>query len=254
MELAIFQQAIKEYTRFRRLLPWLALALACFGLAAVWNRLDSTATVQDGYANVSFILAYRIIALASAIFATAIVGQEVEQRTIVYLLTRPVERWKLLLFRYVAAVIVVAFLGFVGVSLTSLGSYHGLFSNPLLMNDLKAIFIGSMAYCALFLLISLMFNRAMIICLLFAFGWESSMSNMPGDLYRVSILSYLQTIAHHPSNEGARMLDFASGTLSTNSMSETSAWLTLAILVVATVALSLWRFSTSEFIPKEDSE
>ena len=38
------------------------------------------------------------------IFGTGVVSREVEQKTIVYLLTRPVARWRILLMRYLAAV------------------------------------------------------------------------------------------------------------------------------------------------------
>ncbi len=254
MEAVVLSQALREYTRAKRVAPWLLLALGCLGLAVVWPSLMHGAKPEDQYASVSSILVFRILALASAIFTTAIVSQEVEQRTIVYLLTRPIERWRLLLFRYLASVAVVALLGIIAALLTSFGAYHGVAGNPLLANDLKAIIIGAFAYGGLFLLVSLLFNRSMIICLLFAFGWETSVPNMPGDLYHVSIFSYLQAIAQHPSAAGGKLIDFASGALSTNSITEGSAWTTLTLLTIITVAVSLWWFSHFEYVPREDAE
>lgn len=250
MEQAVFGQALGDFLRFRRLLPWLLLGLFCLLLATLWPYLLPRSSPQERYASVSMILVFRLLALASAIFTTAIVSQEVEQRTIVYLLTRPIERWKLLLLRFAASVIVVAGLGILAAVLTSLGAGNG----ALLLNDVKALILGAFAYGSLFLLISLLFNRSMIICLLFAFGWETSVPNMPGDLYRVSIFSHLQAVAQHPSDSGPRFVDFVSGALGTNAISEGSAWVTLLILIVATLGLSAWWFSHFEYVPREDAE
>ena len=108
MESAIFGQALREYLRPRRLIPWLLLAVLCAVLAFFWGNLNRESTMAGRYAMVSSMLVFRLLALMSAIFTTAIVTQEVEQKTIVYLLTRPVPRWKLLLMRYLASVLVVA--------------------------------------------------------------------------------------------------------------------------------------------------
>lgn len=250
MEQAIFGQALSEYLRFRRIWPWIFLGLFCLTLAALWNRLLTSATPLETYSSVSMILVFRIVALASAIFTTAIISQEVEQRTIVYLLTRPVERWKLLLIRYLASVIVVSLLGILAAGLTAIGAQ----STTLLPNDAKAIILGAFAYGGLFLLVSLLFNRAMIICLLFAFGWETSVPNMPGDLYRMSIFSHLQAVAAHPADQGPRFVNFASGGMATNAISEGSGWVVLVVLILVTVCLSAWWFSNFEYVPREDAE
>jgi ABC-2 type transport system permease protein len=168
VESAIFGQAIREYLRIRRILPWIFLAGMCMFVGFYWAQLQEGASAEDAYSNVSSIFVYHILALASAIFTTAIISQEVEQKTIVYLLTRPVPRWKLIGIRYIASSLVVGAVGILCAVFASLGAYHTLGSNPLLTKDCLALVVGGFAYGALFLLISLLFNRAMIICLLFA--------------------------------------------------------------------------------------
>jgi ABC-2 type transport system permease protein len=254
MTTAIFSQALREYLRPRRVLPWLLLAMLCFVLAAFWNRLSPSSTQVDRYANVSAMLVFRLLALASAIFTTAIVSQEVEQRTIVYLLTRPVPRWRLLLTRYVASVLTVSFVGVFAAVVTSIGAYGGDFaSNPLLGKDILALIIGALAYGALFLFVSLLFNRALIICALFAFGWESSIPSLPGDMYRLSVYSYLQAIAQHPGSDQPNALSKLSGVTS-SAITTSQAYVTLGILVVSLLALSAWWFTHFEYVPREDAE
>jgi len=255
VESAIFGQAMREYLRPRRLLPWLALAAVCLVLASLWRQLEPGATAQQRYMNVSSILVFRILALVSAIFTTAIVSQEVEQRTIVYLLTRPVQRWKLLLIRYGASVLVVALVSLIAAALASFGAYSGRpLSNPLFLKDAEALIVGAFAYGALFLFVSLLFNRALIICALFAFGWEASISNMPGEMYRMSIFSYLQAIAEHPNTESNRLLGFISGALGDNAISRGSAYTTLIVMTVVLLGISAWWFTQFEYVPREDAE
>ncbi|MEZ0327385.1 MAG: ABC transporter permease [Fimbriimonas sp.] len=254
MELAIFSQAIGEYLRPKRVLPWLVLGGICAVLAFYWRTLQPRTLPVEQYATVSSMLVFRIVALASAIFTTAIISQEVEQRTIVYLLTRPVPRWKLILIRYLASVIVVGVLGIIGALLTSLGAFRGMGGNPLLAKDLQALMMGAFAYGALFLFVSLIFNRAMLWCLIFAFGWETAVPNMPGSMNNLSILTYMQAIAEHPATQDQSKVVELAGALGTNVISADRAWGILIGLVVVMLALSAWWFTHFEYVPREDAE
>jgi ABC-2 type transport system permease protein len=254
MEGAIFGQAIREYLRAKRLWPWIGLSLICLLLAVVWKNLDESTTPGDTYATVTSILVFKLLALASAIFTTAIISQEVEQKTIVYLLTRPVPRWKLLVVRYCASVLVVAILGVFAALLTTLGARAGFGSNPLLGKDILALCLGAMAYGALFLFVSLLFNRALLICALFAFGWESTIPNMPGEMYKLSVFSYLEAISQHPHPDSQGGLAVLSGSASNNTITPGGAYLTLGLMIVIFVALSAWWFTKFEYVPREDAE
>ena len=247
MESAIFGQAISEYIRFKRIILWLILCVLCALLAFYWPHLRPDARPEEVYTSVVSNMVFHIVALASAILTTAIVSQEVEQRTIVYLLTRPGPRWKLLLIRYVASVIVVFSIGALGVGMVALATHY----SNLVFKDLLGVAVGAFAYGALFLLISLLFNRAMLICLLYAFGWETSVPNMPGEMYKLSIFSYMQGLAQHPTNE---MSAGAAGPLTPGTISATTAWLVMVPLTVVLLVIGALWFTTNEFVPREDAE
>ncbi|HTQ11629.1 MAG TPA: hypothetical protein VMI31_16325 [Fimbriimonadaceae bacterium] len=253
MESYLYISSLQDFFRFRRTWIWIVLGLAGMALGVVWPHL-SASTPADSYSRVSFIVVFHVLALASAIFTTAVVSQEVEQKTIVYLLTRPVVRWKLLLMRYLASVTVVAVLGVFGAVLASIGVYGFHFGqNSMLAKDCLALAAGAISYGALFLFASLLFNRAMIICLLFAFGWETSVPNMPGEMYKLSILSQLQAIAGHP-NPDAGPGGLLGGLLSVNDITAPIAWVTLGALTVVFLGLSMMWFTQSEIVPREDAE
>jgi ABC-2 type transport system permease protein len=256
IESFIFRHAVREFLMLRRVLPWLLLSLGAFALAYYWESLSPNSTQAEQYANVSSMIVFRMVALASAIFTTSIISQEVEQKTIVYLLTRPVPRWKLLLARFAASALVVALLGIFGSFVVSIGVYGfaGAFGNPLFVSDLLAIVLGALAYGGLFLFISLIINRAMIVCLLFAFGWETMVPNMPGEqLARLSIFSHMQAIAEHPSS-GSKVLNFFAGDLGTNLITRGDAVPVLILVAAVALGVASWWFTRFEYVPREDAE
>lgn len=257
MEAFLFGNSFRDNLRFTRLLPWLALGGLALMMGATWSRLNPEASLVEQYSNVVKIFVLHLLALVSAVYTTAILSQEVEQKTIVYLLTRPVPRWKLLLFRWLASVCVVTLIGWLGLMLVSAGAYKsGWLSNPLLIPDMKAVFFGSFAYGALFLLVSLLFNRAMIICLIYAFGWELSVPNMPGESYFASVFSHMQAIAQHPAGASSdnKVLQAMMGDLGINTLSPGTSYAVLILLTTVCAGLSLWWFSTFEYVPREDAE
>ena len=252
-ELYIFSSSLGEFLRFKRIAWWLLIVAAVSGVSWTFvNRLPNIPQ-QDAYVLLSAALVFRILPLCAAIYSTAVVNQEVSQRTIVYLLTRPIPRWKLLVFRTLAATVVVfliSALAGISVSMSSKG-----ISNPLLVRDLEAILAGAAAYTTLFTFVSLLINRSMVVCLLFAFVWETAVPNMPGDLYRLSISGYLTSIAQRPASTApSGALDALAGLLGVNIIPPATAWTTMAILTAACMLAGAYWFSHFEYMAREDGE
>jgi len=239
--------------RFRRMSPWIFLAIVCFAFAWKWDLFENEITNSGRYERVSGMFVFHILALMAAIVSTTIMSQEVEQKTIVYLVTRPVARWKYMIFRYLACSLVVAGLSVLALLLTSVGSF-GLSANDALMKDVAALVIGAFAYCSLFMLVGLLFNRAMIMCLLFAFGWETLVPNMPGQMGYLSINSYLQAIAGHASQSTDQTTSLLASTLGSNTITATTGYVAMIGLSIVLAALSGWWFGNFEYLPREDAE
>lgn len=255
MSLVVYQAALADFLRPRRLFAWGLVLVGLYAGARAWLSAQDTMALDMAYGQMSTVLVFRILALASAIFATSVLSGEVEQKTIVYLVTRPIPRWQLLLSRVAAAMTVVFAISALGAVVTSLAVYGGdLLQNRLLVGDLGTLALGTIAYGGLFVLISLWANRAMLICLLFAFGWESSVPNMPGELYYLSIFSYLSALAKHPVGETRGPLGALSGQLGVNTLSASTAFVVLVIFCIAVLAFGAWWFSRFEYLPREDAE
>lgn len=234
---------------------WAVIALALLGMALLFKRVNPDKPNDEMYAMLSSILVFRLLPLASAIFSTAVISQEVEQKTIVYLLTRPIPRAQLIGMRTLASITVVALVTFLGAILVSAAVYgSGALSNPLLWRDLKAIIVGAAAYGSLFVFVSLLINRAMIVCLLFAFAWETSVPNMPGSMYYLSITSYLTAISERPSTGAGDFMQLLAGALGSNTLTPSVAIPAMLVLIaVCGVAAMTW-FTKFEYVPREDAE
>jgi ABC-2 type transport system permease protein len=251
----VFRQSLRENLRPTRLLPWLLLVLLAMFLGSFWEQLASQDRLVDRYGIISYLIVFRLVALASAILTATILSAEVEQKTIVYLLTRPVPRWVLLLGRYLACSVMVSAIGAFGALGASIGVFGFRFNeNTQLLNDLLAVVFGAFSYCALFTLFTLLFNRAMIVCLLFGFGWEWVVANLPGKAYYLSIFSHLQAIAHHPVTAANRGIALLTGSLNGNALEASTSIPVLLILIAVLVGLGVLVFSNFEYLPREDVE
>ncbi|MBS1717321.1 MAG: ABC transporter permease subunit [Armatimonadetes bacterium] len=251
-----FFDALRESLKPRRFLIWLLLCVGCFGLGLQWEAIIG-GTADERYGQLSSMIVFRMLALAAAILSTNIISQEIEQKTVVYLLTRPIPRWQLLLARLGASVIVTFIIGLLGALGLALGVYHTLpLGEALFLRDIPALGFASLAYCSLFLLISLMFNRAMLVCLIYAFGVEMIAPSLQGDLYKISLFSYAQGIAQHPVMKGAgeKGLTLISGQLADHPMETATAIISLVVVSLACSALSVWWFGHFEYVPREDAE
>ncbi|HRK21267.1 MAG TPA: ABC transporter permease subunit [Fimbriimonadaceae bacterium] len=247
---------LRDFVRVRRLAIWIIIVIGLFGLAKAFLFVNPGQSPQDSYVQLSGLMVYRILALAAAIFSAAVVSQEIEQKTIVYLVTRPIPRPTILLCRYVATVIVVFAVGVCAAFSVSLAT-HGLgaLGNEIFYRDLPALLMGSAAYSALFVWFSLLMNRSMLVNLLFAFGWETFIPNIPGDAYRLSIFTYIKAIAQRPSTgEVTSPLGFISGEAGPDLVSRTTGYATLFFLTALMIGLAAYWFRNFEYLPREDAE
>jgi ABC-2 type transport system permease protein len=188
-----------------------------------------------------------VLPLAALFFATALVADEVEGRTLTYLLTRPLTRASIFAGKFAAYVVTTLSLSLpAGVlAFFILLSARGFASVPPavfdLLRDLGVIALTLVAYGALFALLGVLLKRPVIPGLMFLYGWEL-MANLPGYLPRLTLTAWLRSLIHHrPAQEGLAGLF----------QQVLPAGQALAVLVVASAAFlaaAAWIFSTREYV------
>ena len=152
-----------------------------------------------------------IVPVLGVFYGTALIADEVEDKTITYLFTRPIQRGAVLIGKYLAYLVCttlvvlpsVMIVYFLMVPFSAVGATFGL-----LLTDLGILAVGLAAYGALFALIGAVLKRPLVIGLVFAFGWEQAALLMPGYLKRFTLAYYVQALVPHamPSHSTASLL------------------------------------------------
>lgn len=256
----VFSSSLREFLSPRRALPWLAVVILVVALSYLWQQsANASQPVAERYAQAAGVLAFRVLALISAVYSTAVIAGEVEQRTIVYLLTRPIPRPSLLLGRALASIVAVGILGTIAIIAMAGAILGSAAFQPMVFRDVLLMWAAAAAYGGLFVFISLLLNRAIVYCLLFAFGWESFVPNMPGDLYYASIHSHLRSLTLHPREDApaaAANLALIQGGGAQSSVQAVPTAVALSVLAgffLVGLALSAVWFNSFEFTPREDA-
>jgi len=141
------------------------------------------------------------IPVLGVFYGTSLIADEVEDKTITYLFTRPVRRGAVLVgkfFAYMACTVFVVLPSVVVVYLAIVpmrGSLGASFID--LLKDLILLAIGLAAYGAVFAFIGARFKRPLLVVLIFIFGWEQVALAFPGYLKKFTVAYYLQALVPH---------------------------------------------------------
>jgi ABC-2 type transport system permease protein len=194
---------------------------------------DDAATRFTGRLLANFGVA-ALLPLVTVIVGTAALGSELDDGTIVYLLAKPVPRSLIVLVKLVVAWAVSAMLVVVPILLAgviasggdaSLGVGYGL-----------AALLGTLEYTAVFLALSLVTSRALVIGLAYVVVWEGVVAGLFAGTRIVSIRQHVLAVADALSGEGAVAAELAVGT----------AIIVGGIVIVGAVALAVRRLALVE--------
>jgi ABC-type transport system involved in multi-copper enzyme maturation permease subunit len=185
----------------------------------------------------AFFIRFSIPVLA-VFYGTALIADEVEDRTITYLFTRPIPRGSILVGKYFAYLVSTIFVVLPAVVLVWLlivpvgGSLGESF--PDLATDLALLAAGLIVYGAVFALAGAVLKRPLLVGLLFVFGWEVLVLALPGDFKLLTVAYYLQGLVPHalPSDSPLALVQMI--------FRETPAVGTSLATMAATTVVSLW--------------
>jgi ABC-2 type transport system permease protein len=151
------------------------------------------------------------IPMLGVFYGTSLIADEVDDKTLTYLFTRPVQRGAVLLGKYLAylvctVLVVLPSIMVVYFLIVPIAEIPGSFR--LLLTDLGIMALGLAAYGALFALVGTVLKRPLVVGLVFAFGWEQLAMLMPGYLRRFTLAYYLQGLVPHamPSDGVASLI------------------------------------------------
>ena len=189
-----------------------------------------------------------VLIFVTLVNATTLIREEIEDNTLPYLLTRPISKPAVVGAKYagyLAAVLILLVPPVVGAYVIT-EAYEGVGLSTdadVLVGFLATTVLGSAAYGALFLFISVVVRKPLAVGLLIGFVWESIAGAIPGNLPKLSLIHYLRSIL-----KGTIEVGPLSGFVT-----DVSAPLAVAVLVGATASLliaAMLVFQQSEFRQK----
>jgi ABC-2 type transport system permease protein len=199
--------SLREMSRRRRLLSLGAInllpVLVVLAIRIWFADQGISAQLQLSSLTQQIIIPFLIPIVAMAVGVSAI-GEQVEEGTIVYLWTRPVRRRAIYLGRLLAAQAVSSLL----LSGSLILCFLVMISEGLQVIDwafLKLylvtfliIVLGTFSYSAVFAAMGTFFRKPVLPAILFAFGWEAMVSNIPARVQELSLRFHLQNIVEIP--------------------------------------------------------
>lgn len=187
-------------------------------------------------------------------YGTALIADEVEDRTITYLFTRPVARGAVLAGKYLAYLVCTAVVVLPSVVLVwflvvpLLGGSIGR-NFPALVIDLGLIGAGLAVYGAVFALVGAWFRRPLLTGLVFIFGWEPLVVVLPGYMKHLSVAYYLQGLAPHALPQGGELSVIAALLTAAQTPLGTGANLAaLAVIGAAALAAAMQVVARREYV------
>jgi ABC-type transport system involved in multi-copper enzyme maturation permease subunit len=183
-------------------------------------------------------------------YGTSLIADEVEDKTITYLFTRPISRGAVLVGKYLAYLGSTVFVVLPSVVLVYLlvvpirGSLGGSFLD--LVTDLGLLALGLAVYGAVFAFVGAKFKRPLLVGLIFIFGWEQAALAFPGYLRRFTVAYYLQALVPHamPSDS---VISLVQGLFrETPGLASSLFW--LAIIWAAFLAWGAWVVAHREYV------
>ena len=143
-----------------------------------------------------------IVPVLGVFYGTSLIADEVDDKTITYLFTRPIPRSAVLVGKYLAYLVCTVLLVLPSVMLVFFlivptGGSSIAEAFPSLLADLGMLAAGLAAYGAVFALVGTRLKRPLVVGLVFAFGWEPAVLLFPGYLKRLTVGYYLQALVKH---------------------------------------------------------
>jgi len=176
-----------------------------------------------------------LLPLATLVLATAALGDEIEDRTLQYLALKPISRLTIVIQKFLAVLLVVVPIVWAGIAITwlivSFGNIDAM--QDLLLPSLLSSLVAVIGFGSLFMLLSMVIQRALLIEVFYVFVWESSLSRFLPGIRAISIRHYSQSYF-------VRLLDDRRFTIPQLS-AESTVVITVASICILSLLLCTWR-------------
>jgi len=214
IELAFDQLFWSRKTLFIEILALLPPVIALCWRIGISSGVARALVSAGGLFSAMMTTAYLqfLVLMVSLFYGTALVADEVENKTLTYITTRPVPKWLLLTGKYIAYILIGLGISFHSILLNYIILYsmdgwgHLLDHSLILCNDLAVVLLGLITYGAIFCFLGAAVKRPLVVGLIFCAGWESLITYLPGITRKFTVMHFLQSLFPHISGQEIALL------------------------------------------------
>ncbi len=210
----------------------------------------SDVSAEKVFSRVLLVIYFQLlIPVLALLFGTLIVNEEIDHKTLIFLTTSPIPKPSIIVGKYAAfvtlSVIIIhsgLLLCFIIININHLGamSYVSEF-----LSFMGVGILALFAYMALFTLMGTLMKKALVLGLMFIFGWENIVQYIPGTTQKFTVSHYLKSLLNDNSSSNS-ILSFLMSKLEPSSTVE-SITVLLLLMIVSLVGAS-YVFQNKEYV------
>ena len=194
---AVFSLSLRQITGVRRLIIVVLLALLPVALTVILRLTSGSDSgggedFVNGVANaliVGVVLPIVVMALATSSF-----GNDLEDRTLSFIVLTPIAKWKIALSKLAASVLVAAPLALVSGAVSFFIGLDGDLNSVIAV--CAGLLIGVVAYASVFTWAGLITTRALAFAIVYVFLWEGVMSALVPGVKYLSVSAYSLSVMY----------------------------------------------------------
>lgn len=179
----------------RRRTILLVLLAAVPVLVALLARDRGVSAVETTAQTIDLLVVRAVLPITALILGTAVLGGELEDGTAVFLLTSPIARWRIVVAKLLVAAGGTAMIAGGSTIVSGLIVASDRPSLELVGPALLGVLVGSLLYSAVFMAVSLITSRSLIVGLIYTLVWEGALASLFAGTRFLSVRQYVVGIA-----------------------------------------------------------
>jgi ABC-2 type transport system permease protein len=252
---ALFGHSVQRLCRPQRLVMLAILFLSPTLIALLARSKGATEPgVELEFALILSLVPTGIIPFAALINSAGVIQDEVEDQTLTYLLIRPIPRTTIYAVKLLGSIFVTLVVALACTAINEAVIFSGepppTGSVVFRIAKLAALYVPTtVAYCALFGLIGLLFRKSLPVGIVYIFVLEGFLSSIPFVFRKLTISYYFRSLAFYWFGDSSRLKQLMKQgwAIEPDSLpTAASCVLTLFLVAIALISVACWYFSTRE--------
>lgn len=202
--LAVWRLTLYQFFNSKRRWATLLMFILPIGVSLFVSRVNDGGAAETYSTIINQLYISLIIPFACFYLGSSLITDEIENKTLVYLWTRPLDKGLLTIFKFITVIpilcifVLTCVCGAYAVSFSKLGLESFFSELDFIIWDFRALCISGIVYGSLGVLTAVLFKKPMAWGMVYIFFWDLLVSGFPGSLKWLSVRYYTLNLSTHP--------------------------------------------------------